>query len=318
MKKVFITGVTGFAGSFLAECLLKLSSYEISGTYLDDYSLRFLENKEKLQLFQVNLLDSKKISDLIEKIKPDYIYHLAALTSPKDSFANPADTMINNISAQINLLEAIKNQKLFQTKILIVSSGDIYGLVDEKDLPIDEQTPLMPINPYSVSKIAQDFLGLQYFLSYKLQIIRVRPFNHIGPKQSPNFVISSFAKKIAEIEKNSDLSVLKVGNLEAKRDFTDVRDMVRAYQLVLEHGELGDVYNIGSGKSYKIAEIVEKFLKLSEKKISVEKDLSLFRPVDEPELRCNPSKFIQLTNWKQTISLDQTLKDTLDYWRNFV
>lgn len=176
----------------------------------------------------------------------------------------------------------------------------------------------MPTSPYSVSKIAQDFLGLSYFLAYRLKIVRVRPFNHIGPKQSPHFVVSSFAKQISEIEKGKKEPILRVGNLEAKRDFTDVRDMVNAYVLATQKGKDGEVYNLGSGRAYKISEILEKLVSLSFSKIKVVEDKTLFRPNDNPQLVCNADKFTKLTGWRPQIPLATTLKETLDYWRKMI
>ncbi|RJQ36089.1 SDR family oxidoreductase [Candidatus Microgenomates bacterium] len=319
MKKAFITGVSGFAGSHLAQHLLENKDYEISGTYLTENSLANVENiKDKIKLFQLDLLESKKVADLVSSIKPDLIFHLAALPSTSDSFNNPSYTFNSNINPEINILQAVKNANLENTRILVVSSAEVYGLVAKEDLPVDEETPLMPFNPYAVSKIAQDFLGLQYFLSFNLKIIRVRPFNHIGPRQTPGFVVSSFAKKIAEIEKGKLEPVLKVGNLEPKRDFTDVRDMVCAYDLILEKGKEGDCYNIGSGISYQISDILDKMLSFAKVKIKVENDPSLFRPSDTPELLCDNKKIKEITNWTPKIPIDITLKETLDYWRKIV
>ncbi len=318
MTKVFITGISGFAGSYLARYLRK-KDISITGTYLMDESLKVIEDiKDRLSLIKVDLQDATRVLELINTIKPDLVFHLAALTSPGDSFNNPVATIQNNIAAQINILEGIKKAKLPDTKILIVSSAEVYGLVKKEDLPIDEDTKLMPTNPYAVSKIAQDFLGLQYFLSYKIKVIRVRPFNHIGPGQSPSFVVPAFAKKIAEIEKGQGKPTLLVGSLDAKRDFTDVRDMVRAYSIIIQKGKPGEVYNIGSGKSYKIADILDRLLSFSKSKIAVKIDKSLFRPSDNPELLCDANKFIRATGWSPEISIDTTLKDTLDYWRNII
>ena len=319
MKKILITGITGFAGSYLAEYLLSAKKYEISGTYLLEESLSNVEYaKGKINLIKADLSREKSVFKIIKDESPYIIFHLASLTSPSDSYKNPTQTLTNNISLEVNLLEAVRRYNLFNTKILVVSSADIYGLVKEKDLPIDEQTPLMPTSPYSVSKIAQDFLGLTYFLSYKLKIVRVRPFNHIGPRQSSNFVVSSFAKQIAEIEKGKRKPVLHVGNLETKRDFTNVEDMVRAYVLAIEKGKYGEVYNIGSGISYKISDILNKLVSMSKASIKIEKDEALSRPSDNPNLVCNADKFMQLTGWKPQISIETTLKDTLDYWRNII
>jgi len=317
MKKVLITGITGFAGSYLAEHLLAKKNYYVFGTYLLDKSIENVDAiKKDIKLFKVNLLLPRETNVVIKKIRPNLIFHLAALTSPANSFKYPQKTLTNNIIAQLNVLNSVKRNNLLDTKILIISSADIYGIVKKEDLPIDENTPLMPLSPYAVSKIAQDFLGMQYFLAYKLKIVRVRPFNHIGLRQSPHFVIGSFAQKIAEIEKGKREPVLRVGNLEAKRDFTDVRDMVCAYLLALEKGKFGEVYNIGRGKSYKIRDILNKLLSWSSSKISVKVDKSLFRPIDNPDLLCDLSKFVKISGWKPSIDLDKTLKDTLDYWRN--
>lgn len=323
--KCFITGITGFVGSFLTENLVSKGSYDISGTYLLDKSLENLSGiADKVRLCKVDLQNYEDLKKIITDEKPDYIFHLAALTAPGESFKNPSEFLINNISVQVNILEAIRAAGI-SPRTLIVSSAEVYGDVVPSDLPIDEQTPLRPVNPYAVSKLTQDFLGLQYFLTYKLPIVRVRPFNHIGPKQSPSFVVASFAKKIAEIEKGlpagkqgSIEPVLKVGNLTAKRDFTDVRDTVEGYVKILEQGEAGEVYNIGSGRSIQIQEIVDKLLSLSTKKIKVEQDQSLFRPVDVLDLVCDSSKLKQAVGWEPKIPIEQTLRETLEYWRSQV
>ena len=317
MKKVFITGITGFAGSFLAEHIASQKDYEIFGSFLSDTNLENTSSvKEKVSLRQIDLRDSRKLQDLIKEIRPDFVYHLAALTSPADSFKNPAGFINNNTEAEVNLLEAIRVAGIFP-KVLIASSAEVYGEVAAGNLPIDEDTPLRPATPYAVSKIAQDFLGLQYFISYKIPVIRVRPFNHIGPRQAPNFVVSSFSKRIVDIERGKE-SVMRVGNLMAKRDFTDVRDIVRGYLLLLEMGDPGDVYNIGSGKSYKISEILDKLLSMSNKDIKIEIDKQLLRPIDVPELVCDNKKIFQKTGWKPEIPIEKTLADTLDYWRSMV
>lgn len=318
-RKVLITGISGFAGSHLTEYLISKNNYQISGTYLLDYSLENLFSvKNKISLFKIDLTDASGVLNLIKITKPDLIFHLAALTSPANSLNNPVETITNNVIAQVNLLEAVKKFNLLNTRILITSSADIYGKVSKDDLPIDEETHFMPINPYSVSKITQDFLGLQYFLSYNLKIIRVRPFNHIGPRQSPSFAVASFAKKIAEIEKGKMKNILRVGNLNTERDFTDVRDMVRAYVSILEKGKFGDVYNIGSGAALKISAVLDKLLTFTTVKMKIEIDPSLFRPADEAILICDNRKVKKVINWSPKIPLDQTLKNTLDYWRGIV
>jgi GDP-4-dehydro-6-deoxy-D-mannose reductase len=319
-KKILITGISGFAGSFLAEHLLAKGDSDIFGTTL---SLKESPNlaaiQDRITLHEVNLLNFEDVSKMIAQIQPDEIYHLAALASPSLSFKNPAETITNNIAAQVNVFEAVRNHsKNMLTKILIVSSADVYGKVEKENLPIDEDTPFHPANPYAVSKIAQDYLALQYYSSYQLHIIRVRPFNHIGPRQAPFFVVPDFAKQIAEIEKNKKEPIMRVGNLEAKRDFTDVRDMVRAYDLILEKGKPGDVYNIGSGISHTIRKVLDTLRSFSTTEITIEQNPELMRPSDTPELVCDPKKMHQRTGWKAEIPFEKTLKDTLDYWRKIV
>jgi GDP-4-dehydro-6-deoxy-D-mannose reductase len=318
MKKALITGVSGFAGSFLAEHIFSREEYTIAGTYLTEKSLENITPfASKLELHKVDLQNSEATTNLIAKVSPDVVFHLAALASAAESFNNPAAFIHNNLSAQINILEGIRQAKL-SPRILIVSSAEVYGNVSKKDLPINEKVPFAPVNPYAVSKVSQDALAQQYYFSYKLPIIRIRPFNHIGPRQAPAFAVASFAKKIAEIEAGKMSRVLKVGNLSAKRDFTDVRDIVRGYLLLLEKGRPGEVYNIGSGKSYEMSWILNKLLSFSKENIKVETDEALLRPVDVPELICDNSKIKNETGWVPQVPIEKTLEDTLDYWRSII
>lgn len=312
-KKVLITGISGFAGSFLAHTLLE-RNYDVYGTHISSDIQNLDLIKHDLHLQKLNLLDKDDVERYVKEVSPDIIFHLAALTSPGESFKEPEKIFTNNISAQLHILEAVRMNNL-SPRIVITSSAEVYGLVHTSDLPIDEETQFRPGSPYAVSKIAQDFLGLQYFLSYGLDIVRVRPFNHIGPRQAPQFVVPSFAKQIAEIEVKKIDPVIKVGNLEAKRDFTDVRDMVQAYILLSEKGKSGEVYNVGSGKSHKIAEILDRLLLLSIVKITVEVDPARLRPSDTPDIRSDNSKIARATGWKPEIPLEITLTDTLNYWR---
>lgn len=316
-SKVLITGISGFAGSHLAEYLVSQKRYSVAGTYVSEKSLKNIALIQKeIYLIKLNLKEEKKTKDAVAFLKPDFIFHLAALPAVGSSLNNPSETIINNITAQLNLLEAVRQMEFINCRILVVSSADVYGKVSTSDLPINENTSFHPTNAYAVSKIAQDFLGLQYHIAYHLKIIRVRPFNHIGPRQSTGFAVADFAKKIADIEKKKCEPFLKVGNLDTKRDFTDVRDMVRAYEMVIKKGEEGEVYNIGSGVSHSMLNILNKFLSLSKVKIKVEVDRHLFRPEDSPDRICDNRKFVRLTGWEPLISLEKSLKDTLDYWRN--
>lgn len=320
MKKILITGVTGFAGSFLAEHLISQSSeHKIYGTYLSDSGLKNIRSIEKsIDLTRVDLTDFDAVKQMISEIQPDEIYHLAAFPSPAKSFQDPSAYLQNNINGELFILESLKQLNMLDTRVLVISSSEVYGAVTEADLPIDELTPLRPVSPYGVSKIAQDFLALQYTLAYGMHIVRVRPFGHIGPRLSPDFASSIFAKKIAEIEKGTRDPILTVGNLEGRRDLTDVRDIVKAYVLLLEKGEKGEVYNLGSGNSYKTADILEKLLSHSTAVVTITQDPELLRPNDIPELRCDNKKIKELTGWNAEISLDQSLADLLQYWREQV
>ncbi|OGD83472.1 hypothetical protein A2165_01745 [Candidatus Curtissbacteria bacterium RBG_13_40_7] len=314
MKKALITGVAGFVGSHLSEYLLsqKISVY---GFFHPSHSIEnILHLKDKINLVPCDILDKKNLQPQTSEINPDYVFHLAAFSSPADSFKNPKDTLTNNILGQLNLLEGLLRAKS-KAQILIVGSGDEYGDIEKKYLPADEQTPLAPTSPYAVSKVAQDMLGLQFFLHSRLHIIRVRPFNHIGPRQSRAFVVPAFASQIAALEKEGH-GTIKVGNLESWRDFTDVRDMVRAYLLALEKGVPGEVYNIGSGKPIKISDLLNKLISLSKAKIEVDQDKNLFRPVDIKKIYCNFSKFQSQTGWTPKIPLSKTLSDTIKYERD--
>lgn len=318
MKKILITGASGFTGGYLSEYLLSQNKFEIFGIYHSEDSFRRSPVKEKIQFKKIDLIDSNNVFNLVKEIKPDYIFHLAAASAPSESFKDPVGTFHNNVTAEINLLEAIQKINLLQSRILIISSCEVYGYVKPDDLPVNEMTQLRPATPYAVSKVTQDYLGLQYYLAYKLQCIRVRPFNHIGPRQDAKFVVSDFSRQIAEIEKGKKEPVMYVGNLEAKRDFTDVRDIVKAYSQLSEKGTPGEVYNVGSGISYSAKEILDTLLKNAKCEISIKTDPEKMRPGDMPDIICDNKKLIDLTGWKPEITLKQTLADTLDYWRGIV
>jgi GDP-4-dehydro-6-deoxy-D-mannose reductase len=311
--RALITGISGFAGSFLAEYLIAHTSFEIWGVGLGNLeNLAALGNR--IVYLSDDLADPSVAARIVPQAAPDLIFHLAAQAFVPVSWQDPWATIENNIRAQVNLLHAVTRQKT-SPRILVTGSNEEYGRVEPRDLPIDEETSLRPDSPYGVSKIAQDFLGLQYYLSDNLHTVRVRPFNHIGPRQNDRFVAASFAKQIAEIEVGAREPVMYVGNLEAQRDFTDVRDMVRAYVLALEHGAPGDVYNIGSGKSHSIRELLHTLLSMTTAPIRVEQDSARSRPSDTPITLCDPSKFRRQTGWEPQIEFEQTLQDTLDYWR---
>lgn len=309
MAKIFITGINGFVGKHLLEAY---SEDEVFG--LVKSSTGSLENVITLS---GDILDKKRIEDIIREIRPDVIFHLAALTSPAESLKTPVETINNNVTGQLNILEAVRNLNL-NCKMLVVSSAEVYGNVDEKNIPTSESVELLPNTPYGVSKATQDLLGFQYNKSYGIHTVRVRPFNHIGPGQAPVFVVSAFARQIAMIEKGQQDKVIKVGNLSPKRDFTDVRDVVRAYKFLIEKGKAGEVYNIGSGKSYAISEILDILLSFSKENIEIVENPELIRKVDVKELRCDFSKLKNETGWEPEIPIEKSLEDTLNYWREII
>ncbi|OGD92726.1 hypothetical protein A2697_01005 [Candidatus Curtissbacteria bacterium RIFCSPHIGHO2_01_FULL_41_44] len=313
MKKALITGIAGFAGSHLAEYLLS-KNFEIFGFYHPGHSTQNVAGiKDNIKLIDCDLLNQSRLRRELRLIRPDYVFHLAAFSSPAASFQNPRQTLENNIFGQLNLLEALAKSKS-KAKILVVGSADEYGDIDPKYLPAKEVTPLSPISPYAVSKVAQDMLGLQFFLHHKLQIVRVRPFNHIGPRQSASFVVSAFAAQIAEMESKGGQTII-VGDLSKVREFTDARDMVKAYLLALEKCLPGEVYNIGTGIPVKIADLLEMLLSLARVRITVKVDKSRIPPVDIKMIYCDPSKFQKATSWKPRIPLLKTLSDTIEYER---
>jgi len=316
--RVLITGITGFVGSHLADFCLAKPDVEVYGT------IRWRSKKDnifhiedKINLYECDIKDAVSVQNMLKKARPKYIFHLAAQSFVPTSWHAPVETLTTNIIGEINLFEAVRDMGI-DPIIQISGSSEEYGLADENEMPITEKNPLRPLSPYAVSKIAQDFLGYQYYKSYGIRIIRTRAFNHTGPRRGEVFVVSTIAKQIAEIEANIKDPIVRVGNLKAKRDFTDVRDIVRAYWLAVKKCEPGEIYNISSGKAVSIEEILNTLLKMSKVDIEVVKDPERMRPSDVEVLIGDSTKFRNLTNWKPEIPLQKTLEDTLNYWREKV
>lgn len=316
-KKALITGIAGFVGSHLAELLLS-KDFEVSGLSRPRSKMDHIEPiKNKLHLYDADLLDSHSLYTTIQKIKPDYIFHLAAQSFVPTSWGSPAVTLEVNIVGSANLFEAVR-QVGIDPVIQIACSSEEYGMVHEDEVPIKETNPLRPLSPYAVSKLAMDYLGYQYYESYKTRIIRTRGFNHTGPRRGDTFAESTFAKQIAMIEKGKQEPVIYVGNLDAKRDYTDVRDMVRAYLLAVEKCDPGDVYNIATGSAIKIGDMLDMMLKMSKVKVEIKADPARMRPSDVPILIGDSSKFQNKTGWKPEIPFEKTVEDLLNYWRERV
>jgi len=312
--RALITGVTGFAGSHLAEYLVAHTDFEVWGTDISSNDRNIAEIRQDIHFVEGDISEPEVVSTILTQAQPDYVFHLAAQAFVPLSWRDPWQTIANNIRAQLNILQTLANSGV-KPRVLTVGSADEYGMITPDELPITEATPLRPYSPYAVSKIAQDMLGYQYYVSHDLPVVRVRPFNHIGPRQSPAFVTSDFAKQIAEIEAGLQEPQIHVGNLDAKRDFTDVRDMVRGYYLALERGEIGNVYNLAAERAYSIRQLLDMFLAMSEIEIEVVPDAARLRPSDVPVVLGDCSKFRQRTGWQASIRLQESLGDILDYWR---
>jgi GDP-4-dehydro-6-deoxy-D-mannose reductase len=314
--RALITGITGFAGSHLAEYLLaEHPQVEGWGTYRWRSRMdNILHLEGRIALVECDLRDAVAVTRALEKSRPDYIFHLAAQSFVPSSWIAPNETLVTNVTGQVNLFEAVRSLGL-DPVIQIACSSEQYGLVHGDEVPIKETNPLRPLSPYAVSKVTQDLLGYQYFQSYGLKAVRTRGFNHTGPRRGHVFVTSNFCSQVAAIELGLREPVLKVGNLDAVRDFTDVRDMVRAYWLAVTKAKPGEAYNIATGVGIRIGDMLDKVLSLAKVKVEVQTDPERLRPSDVEILIGDASKFRADTGWEPRIPFAQTVSDLLDDWR---
>lgn len=306
MLNILITGITGFTGFYLREYVAEIKkNANIVG--VDKHTPT---KEHNFEFIKCDLLDLDNIKNIVKEVKPDYVFHLAGLMK-----SNNLELLYNvNVFGTINLLEGLKVIKeQVDPKILIVGSSAEYGVVKKNELPISENTPLRPITHYGVSKVAQDLLGYKYYVDYGLKIIRVRPFNLIGPGQSTDFVCSAFAKQISKITKGNVKPEMFVGDLEPKRDFIDVRDAVKAYWKVLQTENYGEVYNIGSGKSYSMKEVLEILLSMTNRNIVVKTDAEKLKKTDVPNQVSDIGKIKGDTGWEPEISFEKSLSDIFKY-----
>jgi len=309
MRKILITGSEGFVGQHLWKELVE-NGYEVYGTALHTPETGLPQN-----VFICDIESQEQLSSLIKKIMPDAIVHLAAWSNPGSSFDSPQKTFEINTIGTINLLEAIRAQKNYRPRILIIGSSAEFGIVPPTKLPITEETPLSANSPYGVSKISNWFVARQYVISYGFDIIYPTPFNHTGPGQGLGFLSTDITSQIVKMEKGEQDPILKVGDLTPLRDMLDVRDVVRAYRLLMEKGRTGERYVICTGKSIPVADVVNKLISFSSMKITKVTDPNKLRPSDMPEQRGNPQKIFDETGWRPEISLDKTLQDLLDWYR---
>lgn len=315
--RCLITGAAGFVGSHMIEYFLSMPEIEVFGAdrwYTKKDNIVHLV--KKFHYIEFDMTDYSSVLQLLSIVKPDKIFHLASQSFVPTSLLAPAETLKTNILGQLNIFEAIRHLNI-NPWVQIAGSSEEYGMVYPHELPIKETNQLRPLSPYAVSKVGQDLLGYQYYRSYDLKIVRTRAFNHIGPRQGDKFVTSSFAKQIAEIEKEKREPVIYVGNLDAKRDFTDVRDIVKAYWLATEKCEPGEAYNICSGSCRSMKDVLGTILDASPRisDIVIREDPAKFRPSDLPIVLGDNSKFVEKTGWAPTIPFKETIKDLLDYWR---
>lgn len=307
--RVLITGASGFAGRHLIDLLRRDTDWQLIG--LRSRPGADLHAHETLTC---DLRDANAARALIRDCSPGIIFHLAARSSVPESFLDPAETLRANVFGQLNLFEAVRSAGASPV-IVIASSSEIYGAVEPDELPIKERQQLRPASPYAVSKATQDLLAGQYHLSHRMRIIRARPFNHIGPGQSDRFVVSSFARQIAGAEAGMREPIIEVGNLDAERDFLDVRDVVRAYRLLAAPDFSGEVFNVSSGTPRKISEVLERLLAESRVRMTVRLDPERQRPSDTPVIYGDSSRLRERTGWEPLVPFEQSLRDILDFWR---
>jgi GDP-4-dehydro-6-deoxy-D-mannose reductase len=316
--RILITGITGFVGSHFAEFALA-QGLDVYGSCRWRSKTENIDHlRHRIHLIESDLRDLSSVQNLLELSAPDFIVHLAAQSYVAVSWHTPAETLNTNSISQVNLLEAIRARRNTPPRFLVIGSSEEYGLVYEDELPISETNALRPLSPYAVSKVTQDLMGYQYFKSYGLPIVRTRAFNHEGPRRGDVFVTSNFARQIAEIEAGRREPVLLVGNLRARRDYTDVRDIVRGYWRLLEDGEPGEVYNLCSGRAWAIQDILDFLLGQATVRPVVKEDPTRLRPSDVPVLIGNASKVRKAVGWEPQIPFEQTLTDLLQFWRERV
>jgi GDP-4-dehydro-6-deoxy-D-mannose reductase len=313
--KALITGGAGFAGSHLAEYLLE-QGQEVVAHAAEPEDLGNLSHiLPHLRVERADLRNPNRLFELLRQTRPQRIYHLAALSSPVESLRNPQLTYEVNFMGTLNLLTAWRESQI-DCRLLHVSSSEVYGAVEREHLPLREDMPLRPATPYAASKAAAELVSIQFYKSYQLPVVRVRPFNHTGPRQSPAFVCSGLARQIAEIELGLKLPTVTAGNLGVRRDFSDVRDIVRGYYMLLERGEMGEVYQLGSGQAVSIEAILQVLRGLASQPIQVVVDPSRLRDQEAAELWGDPSKAQMAVGWRPAYSLEATLRDLLQYWRS--
>lgn len=310
MSKALIIGAAGFVGGYLIKELQEAWGMETAATKLPNEEL----SVPGTEVYDLNILNKDDISALLNGVKPDYIFHLAAQSSVAVAWRNPGLTVDVNVKGAIHVLDAVRELD-YAPRILLIGSGEEYGHLLPGEVPVREGNVLRPGNLYAATKACQNMVGSIYAQAYQMKVMMVRAFNHIGPAQLPIFVIADFCKQVAEIEAGLKEPVIKVGNLDARRDFTDVRDVVKAYAGLAQKGTAGETYNVGSGKSRRIGDILKLIISMASVPISVEVDPARLRPIDVPVIEADITKLHEITGWQPRIPFETTVRETLDYWR---
>ncbi len=317
MKKALITGIAGFAGGHLAGSLVRegweVAGVERHGAVLDHPV--FL--RERVRVEECDILAARELGRVIGKFQPEAIFHLAGTTHIPMAQSDPQLAFDTNIKGTLNLLEAAA-ERAPRTRMILVSSAEVYGKARPEEMPLTEDHPLRPSSIYGLTKLCAEETARYYCRNRGLDTVILRPFNHIGPGQRPRFVAASFALQIARIERGGRPPVLEVGNLEPARDFTDVRDMVRGYRLAAEKCPAGGVYNVCSGRALRVREILERLIGLSDRAIEVRTAAGRARKSDVPIFQGDHTRFADATGWRPEYGIDDTLQVILDYWRQRV
>jgi GDP-4-dehydro-6-deoxy-D-mannose reductase len=313
--RALVTGISGFVGGHLAEHLIAQGDLTvgISASGRWPAELAHLSKHIRIERFDLTDCAEADFADLLRRKQPEVIYHLAAQSNPQQSLADPRGTWALNLGGCLNLLEAVKTSGQ-RPRVVLVGTGVCYGNPSPELIPVREDCPQRPTNPYAASKAAADLLGIQHHLAHGTHVVVVRPFNHAGPRQSSRYVLAALALQVAEVE-SGRRDCLEVGNLDVVRDFTDVRDVVRAYRLLAHEGRPGEVYNLGSGRGTRIADALQQLRSLATKPIPVRVEPARVRAVDQPLLIADASKLCAAVGWKPYYTIEQTLADMLDFCR---
>jgi GDP-4-dehydro-6-deoxy-D-mannose reductase len=315
-KRVLVTGALGFVGDHLCRELLR-SGHEVFGCDVECATARAGASGVAFATRTCDVSDARAVEELVSEVRPSAVLHLAAQSSASRAFVQPRETFLTNALGTQNLFEAVGEHSP-ESMVLVVSSGEIYGPQEPGGRPATEDTPVIPVSPYALTKAVQDMLALQYWKSHGIKSVRARPFNHTGPGQTTTFVLPNFARQIAMAEAGRCDPVIEVGNLEAVRDFLDVRDVVRAYLLLLEHGTPGEAYNICSGTPRSIKSLLDVLLSMSKTKVTLKRAESRIRPSDISYLVGDSSKLRERTGWEPAYRLEDTLLELLEQWRTHV